>query len=479
MKNLIFIVSFLTLFSSLADVRVLKHQKAADIFTNWHFFENGRGMTISPNMSRLMWMLGEDRRADIKHIKDPKEKADIITNFIAKKYGFVVQDEKLMGVFNVKYKNMDIGVLGCTACHSGKAAGIFVPGLGNKTIDPYTVGRDTLRIQRFWGFGNRNPDFKYIHEKALYFAKVTSDRNIASLTRGLVPDSTIKTFFYKDHGLPYPKDMGRGQVKAPHLWGIKEKRPAGVFNDGSLSGDSYAWIFGAELFASDSGEHLRAVLTQIKWLTDKVLANLLPPQYPFKIDKDRVLRGQEVYKNTCIKCHGGHERDPQGHPIYTTPKVIPKHIVKTDEEKLNIIDDEFIRLVETGSLRDLLTFEEENIRKGYFAPKLWGVWSRFPYMHNGSIPSLYDILLPPEKRPIIFSMLEAGEEYRFDKERVGLTLFDQREYKRKLRSAIKGDRDIYYIKREGQSNQGHYFVKTFGKLTHEDRLDLIEYLKTL
>lgn len=469
---------FALLADARADVRVLKHEKAADIFTNWHFFENGRGMTISPNMSRLMWMLGEDRRAQFHSTVAEKDKADIVTDFIGKKYGFVVKDDKLMGVFNVKYKNMDIGVLGCTACHSGKAAGVFVPGLGNKTIDPYTVGRDTLRIQRLWGLGARNPDYKYIHDKALYFAEVTSDKNISSLTRGLVPDSTIKTFFYKDHGLQYPKDMGRGQVKAPHLWGIKQKRQAGVFNDGSLSGDSYGWIFGAELFASDSGDHLRAVLPQIKWLTDEVLANLLPPKYPFKIEKDRVSRGQEIFKNTCIKCHGEHKKDPNGHPLYTTPKVIPKHVVKTDEEKLKIIDDEFIRLVETGSLGDLLTFKAENVRKGYFAPKLWGVWSRFPYMHNGSIPTLYEVLLPPEKRTKIFSMYEAGEEHRFDKERIGLTLFSKREYKRKLRAAIRGDRDIYYVEREGQSNAGHYFEK-FKSLSHQDRMDLIEYLKTL
>ncbi|TNF28497.1 MAG: c-type cytochrome [Deltaproteobacteria bacterium] len=455
--------------SLFADERLQNHQKAAEIFTNWHFFENGRGMTISPNLSKFMWMLGEDRQ----------NKSDPVTNFIEKRYGFIVKDDKLMGVFNVKYKNMNVGVLGCTACHSGKAAGVFVPGLGNKTIDPYKVGRDTYRIQKYWGWGNRNPDYKYIHEKAMYFSKVTSDTKISSLTRGLVPDSTIKTFFYKDHGIDYPKDMGRAQVKAPHLWGIKQKREAGVFNDGALSGDSYAWIFGAELFASDSGEHLRAVLPKIKWLTDEVLGNLLPPKYPFKIDNNRVNRGKELFSNACLKCHGAHDTDTNGYPIFTAPKVIPKHVVKTDEEKLNAISPEFVRLVETSSLGDILGIKHENVQKGYFAPKLWGIWSRFPYMHNASIPSLYQVMIKPEKRSIIFSMYEAGEEYRFDKENVGLTLFEKNEYKTKLIKAKKGDRDIYYIEREGQSNQGHYFEDKFGSLSHQDRLDIIEYLKTL
>lgn len=473
MKIIFVLLTTILVSSNAMASRLQKHEIAAETFTNWHFFENGRGMTISPNISKFMWMLGDDPRSE------KERKADFVTEFIGKKYGLIVKDQKLMGIFNVKYKNMDVGVLGCTACHSGKAAGVFVPGLGNKTIDPFTISRDVLKIQKYWGMGVKDPDYKYIHNKAMNFATVTTDTKISSLTRGLVPDSTIKTFFYKDQGLDYPKDMGRAQVKAPHLWGIKSKREHGVFNDGSLSGDTYGWIFGAELFASDSGDHLRAVLPQIKWLTDEVLGNLLPPAYPFEIAKDQVPQGKVLFENNCMKCHGEHNRDTDGYPIFTAPKVIAKEIVKTDEEKLKAISPEFVSLVETSSLSDILSFKYENVQKGYFAPKLWGIWSRFPYMHNGSIPTLYEVLLPPAERSEIFSMEDAGEEYRFDKTQVGLTRFSPQEITRKLRSAKRGNRDIYYIKREGQSNQGHYFEKSFSKLTHQDRMDLIEYLKTL
>lgn len=450
--------------------RLETHQVAAEKFFNWHFFENGRGMTISPNMSKLMWMLGEDTRENIAE-EGP------VTSFIEKRYGFIVRNKKLMGVFNVKYKNMEVGVLGCTACHSGKAAGVIVPGLGNKTIDPYLVGRDTYRIQRFWS-SRGSDDYKYIHKKAMYFSKLTSDKKISSLTRGLVPDSTIKTFFYKDIGVPYPKDMGRAQVKVPHLWGIKQKRKAGVFNDGSLNGDNYAWIFGAELFASDSGEHLRSVLPQIKWLTDDVLGNLLPPAYPFKVNPVLADKGHVLYKRACLKCHGSHLRDQEGHPVYDTPKIIPQHIVQTDEEKLKAISPEFVSTVEKSSVSDLLTFNYDQIQKGYFAPKLWGIWSRFPYLHNGSVPNLYQLMIPANERAEIFSMYLAGEKERFDEKHGGLTLFKASDYNKNLAKAKKGDRNIYYIKREGQSNQGHYF-KSFDKLTKNDKLAIIEYLKTL
>ena len=36
---------------------------------------------------------------------------------------------------------------------------------------------------------------------------------------------------------------------------------------------------------------------------------------------------------------------------------------------------------------------------GYVAVPLDGVWLRAPYLHNGSVPSLADLLEPPERRP--------------------------------------------------------------------------------
>lgn len=474
MKKLILfsLVSLLITFSSIASDRQSEHDKAGETFLNFHFFENGRGMTISPNMSKLLWMIDRGR-------KNNKIDQDPITNFISSRYGFIQDNNKLVGVFEVPWKGMDIGVLGCTGCHSGKAAGIVVPGLGNKTIDSYQIGKDLLSVQRFWGIGVKDENYKYVHNKAINFAKVISDPNLANLVRGVVSDSTIKTFFYKDQGLDYPKDMGRAQVKVPHLWGVAQKRESGIFNDGSLSGEGYGWIFGAELFASDSGEHLRAVLPKIKWLTDQVLGKLLPPKYPFELDEQKVTRGENLFNQSCIKCHGDHHRDLSGFPIYDSPKVIKKEVVGTDTEKLKAISEEFIGLVRTSSLGDVLTFKEDNIQKGYFAPKLWGIWSRFPYLHNGSVPTLYHMMLPPNERPQVFSMKDAGEAHRYDKPLGGLTLLTPRQAQRAIKAANRGSRDIYHVEKEGLSNKGHYFAKYFDQLKHQDRMDIVEYLKSL
>ena len=39
---------------------------------------------------------------------------------------------------------------------------------------------------------------------------------------------------------------------------------------------------------------------------------------------------------------------------------------------------------------------------GYLSPPLDGLWMRAPYLHNGSVPTLRDLLNPPNERPQTF-----------------------------------------------------------------------------
>ena len=58
--------------------------------------------------------------------------------------------------------------------------------------------------------------------------------------------------------------------------------------------------------------------------------------------------------------------------------------------------------------------------EGYAATPLTGVWANFPYLHNGSVPTLYHLLGPLSERPRIFSVMAARQ---FDRDRVGQLLF--------------------------------------------------------
>ncbi len=459
--NLSFYISFIFCFNLFAQTKDELNKKAGEEFLKTHFFENGRGMMISPDLVKFVTAF---EKFGTKEIKE---------KVFQDRYGFNLHNNDVVGFYDVKYKHLRVGVLGCTACHSGKAAGVFVPGLGNKTIDPYKIGKDAYLIQKVWGITGRSQDFKRLHKIAMHFAKVSSDKKVSNQTRGLVPDATIQTFFYKDIGLDYP-DLPNGEVKVPALWGLQEKRKTGIFASGEFNGDSVGWEFGAELFASDSADHFRTVLPKLEHVVENIFYNFLPPKYPFKVKSLEAEKGRKIFQNDCLQCHGDHIREPLGYPVFKKPKFIKWSRVQTDRDRLSGMQS-FMEIVEQSSVSDLLKLNYRD-HTGYIAPQLWGIWSRFPYLHNGSVPTLYHLLLKPEKRPKVFSMFHAGEKYRFDENHLGLTLPKNLSYA--LSKAKRGDRNYYFTQRIGHSNQGHYF-EFMDKYSEQDRLDLIEYLKTL
>jgi hypothetical protein len=438
------------------DVRTEQHREAVEAFKNLHFFYKGRGMAISPDLIKLYEAMGA-RGMGTQELGP-----------IYQRWGLLFENNQAKGLYSVPYKGMKIGVLGCVACHSGKAAGEYIVGLGNKNIDVGQIGKDAWPGLKLWGAIPRSqPEFKELHERALNFTKGLSDKNLSNLTQGLVPTSLIRSWFYQVQNLPFPANFPRGQVKVPHLWGYGEKRKTGSFWDGEGNGELGGWGIAVELYAGQTPENVREYFAKVHQAED-YLGDFLSPAYPFKIDRLKAQRGEQIYASTCQGCHGQHQRDLLGHPIYESPKHIPLSVVKTDPDRLNALTEELYTLIEKNPLNDVI----QSVRKpkpGYVAPKLWGVWARFPYLHNASVPTVYELLLPPEERPKSFSLTNAGERERFDEVKLGL---------KSVSLTHEPVRRRYDVTRPGHSHQGHYF-ESFKKLTHESRLDLIEYLKTL
>ena len=120
----------------------------------------------------------------------------------------------------------------------------------------------------------------------------------------------------------------------------------------------------------------------------------------------------------------------------------------------------------------------------YRARPLNGVWATAPYLHNGSVPSLYWMLMPAAERPKQFCM-----GFRdFDPQQVGFRVEANEVQKCKngetLFSATNPDGSPI----NGNSNLGHSLEGPPGQhkkgiigrlLTDGERYDLIEYLKTL
>jgi hypothetical protein len=95
---------------------------------------------------------------------------------------------------------------------------------------------------------------------------------------------------------------------------------------------------------------------------------------------------------------------------------------------------------------------------GYKARPLNGIWATAPYLHNGSVPTLVELLKPAEDRAKTFH--------------VGIQEFDP------VNVGFKDDptQPLYDTTVEGNSNKGHEYGVD---LSEDDRRDLLEYLKSL
>jgi mono/diheme cytochrome c family protein len=247
-------------------------------------------------------------------------------------------------------------------------------------------------------------------------------------------------------------------------------------------------------------------------------ADILPP-----IDQKLADKGAELYKTHCQECHrppvtseafydfnnkNWWRKNEAGEPILVVENIPISHI-GTDPaqaadmmartvavpENLGIKSSSFAfalgELVEKTvntvfdrkkpptppAERKRIEGYMPNELRGELAYKvrpLNGVWATPPYLHNGSVPTIEDLLGDPEQRPPTFHL--GSREY--DPVKVGYKtdpITNGFEFKTSIR---------------GNSNRGHEFRKDYSKdkeikgvigpaLSADDRKALIEYLKTL
>ncbi|MCM0590261.1 MAG: cytochrome c [Gloeotrichia echinulata IR180] len=188
---------------------------------------------------------------------------------------------------------------------------------------------------------------------------------------------------------------------------------------------------------------------------EEFISELPPPKYPFAIDETLATQGKEIFSNSCASCHAfGGER---------TGKVIPQTEVGTDRHRLDMWTQQAADTY--NHFGDGYPWDFKELRKtnGYVSVSLDGLWLRAPYLHNGSVPSLQDLLEKPENRPKSF--------YRgfdvYDQKKVGFVS----EGAEAERVGFKYDTSV-----SGNSNQGHLYGTD---LSGEDKTALIEYLKSL
>jgi len=187
-------------------------------------------------------------------------------------------------------------------------------------------------------------------------------------------------------------------------------------------------------------------------VTDYVL-ELPPPKFPWPVDAERADRGWQLFESHCAGCHAfGSEK------VGTVTDVAD---VGTDRHRLDsftqALVDEFHRIHE-GPFQ----FDAYRKTNGYSNLPIDGTWARAPYLHNGSVPTLWDLLTPPEQRPTSF--VRGSDVY--DPQAMGFVSAAPQDG-----PGFTQDASV-----DGNGNGGHDYGT---QLSDDEKHDLIEYLKTL
>ncbi len=198
------------------------------------------------------------------------------------------------------------------------------------------------------------------------------------------------------------------------------------------------------------------------------LMSLTPPQYPHTIDEKLAEQGHHLFNRNCADCHGTYGADSH----YPSVRV-PIDELGTDPARLQALSPEgrakyaasWFAINRDGS-RQETTIDPD----GYVAPPLDGVWASAPYFHNGSVPTLWDVLNPAE-RPSIWR--RTADE--MDETKIGLTI-ETVDQIPATATDIALRRQYFDTSRFGKSNAGHGYPDA---LTEPQKRAVLEYLKTL
>ena len=185
------------------------------------------------------------------------------------------------------------------------------------------------------------------------------------------------------------------------------------------------------------------------------ISAVAPPAYPFPIDQTLAATGSAVYQAECARCHAfGGAR---------TGTVIPVAEVGTDRHRLDMWTPGSATAYNAYGGGYAWKFSHFRTTTGYVSVPLDGVWLRAPYLHNGSVATLSDLLLVPNERPTTFWR---GYDV-YDPARVGFVA-DGPE------AARRGTR--FDTSLPGNANAGHMYGTA---LEPELKRALLEFLKTL
>ncbi|MBI1685576.1 c-type cytochrome [Caulobacter hibisci] len=194
-----------------------------------------------------------------------------------------------------------------------------------------------------------------------------------------------------------------------------------------------------------------------------------PQAFPGSIDPVLAARGAVVYGQSCTACHGDYDGPADRPRLARFPNW--HGVIGADPARAAAFTPALSRYIDGGPYQAVMSARTTG---EYAAPPLSGVWSSAPYLHNGSVPTLEQLMLlePRSQR-----FLVGG--HRLDFRTVGIAGAPGADGVRRYPPGYApwSTPAVYDTRQPGRSNLGH--EAPFASLSREDRWALIEYLKRL
>ncbi|HMF12599.1 MAG TPA: hypothetical protein VKE94_09845 [Gemmataceae bacterium] len=337
----------------------------------------------------------------------------------------------------------------CMLCHGGSIMGKSYVGLPNSSLDYQALYED---IARAAGVPFRLP-FR------LSNARGTTEAGAFTiyLLSMREPDLSMRT-----ERLDF--DIHDDMAEDPPAWWLLKKKKT-MYHTGAMDARSVRSLM---QFMMTPLNGPSAFHQEEKTFEDiqAYLLTLQPPKYPLPIDQVLAAKGEKIFTATCSRCHGTYGEK------WTYPnKIVPLAEIGTDRRRHDGLPREL------GDYFNRTWFAEKykgEFTEGYQAPPLDGIWATAPYFHNGSVPTVYHVL-NSKARPRIYTRSFKTDAEDYDSAKLGWKIQELTGPPDRALSASER-RKVYDTTQPGRGNAGH----TFGdKLTEEERMAVIEYLKRL
>lgn len=424
-----------------------------------------------------------------------------------------IRPEDRMGLTVIDQKGTRGFTISCAQCHSGNLFGTRVLGMTNRfprANEAFVKGKKVADLvspgQFQWATGATDAE-KSLFEKAKHSLKFVEgklpaqlglDTSLAQVSLSLSRRERDEVASRTERAIRRPRRERLRSVRADSKpavwWNVKYKTR--WLSDGSVvSGNPiYTNFLWNEIGRGTDLEELEGWLESnpeiIRELTSAVFASKAPDFFDYfevdKFDIESAKFGQLHFDSMCAKCHGTYTKGWQiddSLPLRKQLQTIRVHYPQPTQVK--DVGTDPLRWQGMASLEQLneLRISKSNgilveAQKGYVPPPLVGIWARWPYLHNNSVPTLCDLLTPSGERPKAFYMGEALDPERdFDSDCNG--------YPRQAPAEWRRYRELRFTTRKsGSSNVGHdmgIFIDEKGDsmITPQIRRDIIRFLQTL